>query len=65
MATAWGRTIVGFAEMGVCMENVHILKPTTKFTLAMLADRADPFMDAQKRESVLTGVLNAGRLLQI
>ncbi|MGV0394289.1 helix-turn-helix domain-containing protein [Corynebacterium riegelii] len=30
------------------MENVHILKPTTKFTLAMLADRADPFMDAQK-----------------
>lgn len=39
---------MGFAEMGVCMENVHILKPTTKFTLAMLADRADPFMDAQK-----------------
>ncbi|WP_311342031.1 helix-turn-helix domain-containing protein [Corynebacterium riegelii] len=30
------------------MEYVHILKPTTKFTLAMLADRADPFMDAQK-----------------
>lgn len=39
---------MGFAEMGICMENVHILKPTTKFTLAMLADRADPFMDAQK-----------------
>lgn len=39
---------MGFAEMAICVEHVGILKPTAKFTLAMLADRADPFMDAEK-----------------
>lgn len=39
---------MGFAEMGICVENVHVLKPACKFTLAMLADRADPFDDPQK-----------------
>ncbi len=39
---------MGFAEMGICVEHVHVLKPACKFTLAMLADRADPFDDPQK-----------------
>lgn len=41
---------MGFAEMGVCVEHVHVLKPACKFTLAMLADRADPFNDPDKTE---------------
>lgn len=39
---------MGFAEMGICVEHVHVLKPACKFTLAMLADRADPYSDAEK-----------------
>lgn len=39
---------MGFAEMGICVDNVEILKPALKFTLAMLADRADPFTDETK-----------------
>lgn len=39
---------MGFAEMGICVDHVEILKPACKFTLAMLADRADPFSDAEK-----------------
>lgn len=39
---------MGFAEMGICVEHVHVLKPACKFTLAMLADRADPFDDPHK-----------------
>ncbi|PKZ20282.1 helix-turn-helix domain-containing protein [Corynebacterium amycolatum] len=41
---------MGFAEMGICVEHVHVLKPACKFTLAMLADRADPFNDPDKTE---------------
>lgn len=41
---------MGFAEMGICVEHVHVLKPACKFTLAMLADRADPFDDPQKTQ---------------
>lgn len=41
---------MGFAEMGICVEHVHVLKPACKFTLAMLADRADPFNDSDKTE---------------
>ena len=39
---------MGFAEMGICVDHVEILKPACKFTLAMLADRADPYSDAEK-----------------
>lgn len=41
---------MGFAEMGICVEHVHVLKPACKFTLTMLADRADPFNDPDKTE---------------
>uniref|UniRef100_UPI0003616EE9 helix-turn-helix domain-containing protein n=1 Tax=Corynebacterium mastitidis TaxID=161890 RepID=UPI0003616EE9 len=33
---------MGFVEMGIVVEQVTVLKPGPKFTLAMLADRADP-----------------------
>lgn len=39
---------MGFAEMAICVDHVEVLKPACKFTLAMLADRADPFEDAEK-----------------
>ncbi|MGV0438350.1 helix-turn-helix domain-containing protein, partial [Corynebacterium mastitidis] len=32
---------MGFVEMGIVVEQVTVLKPGPKFTLAMLADRAD------------------------
>lgn len=41
---------MGIAEMGICVEHVHVLKPACKFTLTMLADRADPFDDPQKTQ---------------
>lgn len=42
--------MMGIAEMGICVEHVHVLKPACKFTLTMLADRADPFDDPQKTQ---------------
>lgn len=39
---------MGFAEMDIVVETVETLKPGPKFTLAMLADRADPYIDANR-----------------